>query len=316
MVNASGVRIGWTDVPADVRKGVEKILGGEVVEAVSQSGGFSPGSADRIRIADGRRAFVKAANAALNERTPGLYRREAEITAQLPRDLPATQLIGTYDDGDWVALVLADVEGRHPRTPWRLEEIVGVLATLEALADRLTPCPIESLPSAVEELRGDFAGWERLHNDPWSGLPGLAAAHLDDLRRLGARGADVLAGATLIHTDVRADNLLVRADGSVVLVDWPWASRGCDWVDSLSVLINVELYGGHDVERLLASSPLLARVPADDINAALAGFGGYFYDAARQPSQPGLPTVRQFQRDQGDAVLGWLARRLNWFAAS
>jgi hypothetical protein len=56
----------------------------------------------------------------------------------------------------------------------------------------------------------------------------------------------------------------------------------------------------------------LSRVPAEEINAVLAGFCGYFYDIARQPPSPGLPTVRQFQRDQGDAVLRWMARRLNW----
>jgi Phosphotransferase enzyme family len=312
VVNATGTRITWTDVPAGVREGVEKIVGGEVVEAVSQSGGFSPGSADRVRTADGRRAFVKAANAELNPHTPGLYRREAGVTEHLPDDVPATQLLGVHDDGDWIALVLADVEGRHPRTPWLHEEVVGVLATLEVLARRLTPCPIDELPSAVDEHRGGFAGWERLRDDPWPGLPPVAAAHLDDLRGLGARGTEALRGDTLLHTDVRADNLLVRPDGGVVLVDWPWACRGCGWFDSLTLLINVELYGGHDVEDLLASSPVLARVSADDINGVLAGLCGYFYDAGRQPPPPGLPTVRQFQRDQGDAVLRWLARRLNW----
>jgi hypothetical protein len=46
MTGASGVRIGWADLPLDVRGAVEAIVGDTVVEAVSQTGGFSPGTAD------------------------------------------------------------------------------------------------------------------------------------------------------------------------------------------------------------------------------------------------------------------------------
>ncbi len=53
-----GVRIGWTDLPIDVRGAVEVIVGGAVVEAVSQVGGFSPGTADRVRTADGRQDLI------------------------------------------------------------------------------------------------------------------------------------------------------------------------------------------------------------------------------------------------------------------
>jgi hypothetical protein len=312
MVDASGVRISWADIPAHVRKGIEEILGGRVVEAVSQRGGFSPGSADRVRLDDGRRAFVKAVSADLNPDSPGLHRREATNTAQLPDDVPASQLLGCYDDGHWVALVFADVDGRTPPTPWQYADIVDVLAALQRLSDRLTPCPVDDLPSLAEELRGAFAGWQELRDDLWDGLPDVAAAHLDELVELSALGLRALEGDTLVHTDIRADNLLIRPDRSVVVVDWPWACRGCAWFDTLCVLLNVELYGGHDVEALLADTPLLARVPADAIDGVLAGLGGFFYNAGRRPASPGLPTLRQFQRDQGDAVLRWLSVRRTW----
>ncbi len=41
----------------------------------------------------------------------------------------------------------------------------------------------------------------------------------------------------------------------------------------------------------------------------LAGYAGYFIDAARLPGIPGLATIRPFQRAQGDAVLRWVAER-------
>jgi hypothetical protein len=37
-----------------------------------------------------------------------------------------------------------------------------------------------------------------------------------------------------------------------------------------------------------------------------AGAAGYFLNRARQPAPPGLPTIREFQRFQGDALLPWL----------
>ena len=46
--------------PLSLRSDVERALGSPVVRAASQPGGFSPGSADRVVLADGRRAFVKA----------------------------------------------------------------------------------------------------------------------------------------------------------------------------------------------------------------------------------------------------------------
>ncbi|NUS74076.1 MAG: phosphotransferase [Corynebacteriales bacterium] len=38
------------------------------------------------------------------------------------------------------------------------------------------------------------------------------------------------AGATLVHADLRADNILIAPPG-VTLVDWPWASYGAPWLD-------------------------------------------------------------------------------------
>jgi hypothetical protein len=43
----------------------------------------------------------------------------------------------------------------------------------------------------------------------------------------------------------------------------------------------------------------------------LAGLAGFFIDAARQPPPVGLPTLRAFQRAQGQAVLSWLREELS-----
>jgi hypothetical protein len=52
-----------------------------------------------------------------------------------------------------------------------------------------------------------------------------AWAHLDRLAELEARWSQAAAGATLLHGDLRADNLLLTPS-RVVLVDWPHACVG------------------------------------------------------------------------------------------
>lgn len=297
MVVAAGVRIGWDDLPGSVRHAVEGIIGGTVVEAVSQVGGFSPGTADRVRTADGRRAFVKAVSFALNEHSPLLHRQEARITAALPPTAPTPRLLGVHDDGDWVALVFTDVDGRHP--DW--DNPADVVAARTAIADlsrALTPCPIDTR-EVRDALESDFAGWHRLRDDPPANLDPWIAEHLDELCRRAEHGLVALAGDTLTHTDIRADNLLISADGSVTVVDWPWGSRGPAWLDTLLLLNNIRLHGGR-------ADLTMVDAVHDDVAGVLAGFGGFFADAARLPAPPGLPSLRAFQQAQADAVVSWL----------
>jgi hypothetical protein len=99
-----------------------------------------------------------------------------------------------------------------------------------------------------------------------------------------------------------------RHGPAATLVDWPWASVGATWLDTVLFSINVRLFGG-DAQRVLTD--LAARTGADpgDFTDVLAGAAGYFLDNARRPAPPGLPTLRAFQRAQGDALLPWLRER-------
>lgn len=308
VISAAGVRIGWSDLPDSVHCAVARILGSSVREACSQAAGFSPGSADRVVTEAGRRAFVKAAGIGLNAMSMQLHRREAAVAAVLPTTAPAPALLGVHDDGDWVALVFDEVDGRAPRTPWVSNEIGAALGALDQLA-RTSPPPelLRLLPDAADELTEDLAGWQRIALDPPVDLDSWAQARLEQLCELASHAPESIRGDSLVHTDIRADNLLVRADGTVAVVDWPWASRGAAWFDRLSLLVNVGLYGGHDVERLVTET-----VPAapNEITAVLVGLTGYFLDAARRAAPCGLPTVRAFQAAQGRSTLEWVKQRL------
>jgi len=303
VISASGVRIGWADLPTPVRAAVEATLGSRVVRASTQAGGFSPGTADRVVTETGDRAFVKAVGTVLNPHSVEFARAELRVSAALPDDAPTPAVLGSYDDGDWVALILEDIDGRHPRTPWVEDEIDATVTALRRLAATLTPSPLPDAPRAADRLADDLAGWVAIAADPIAGLDPWAAAQLDDLQASAARGLAALAdGDTLTHCDIRADNLLVRRDGRIVVVDWPWGCVGPAWLDTVLLAINVIVHGG-DGDRVLAG------IDPRHATDVITGLTGYFLHQGRLPDPPGLPTVRAFQRAQGDALLPWLRGR-------
>jgi len=304
VLDAVGVRIRWPELPGAVRARVEETIGGgPVVEARSQAGGFSPGTADRVRTASGRRAFVKAVSPAINVRSAELARQELLVTAALPEHAPTPRMLGGFDDGDWVVLVLEDIDGVHPRTPWVESEIDAAVTGLGELAGALTPAPLTGVPQAADHLADDFAGWDKVAADPPADLDPWAAGHLPRLRSAAARGLTAIrTGATLVHCDIRADNILIGPGGRMIFVDWPWGCVGPAWLDRLLLAINVLVHGG-DPDRVLAG---VDPRTATDVIAAIAGFFHHIY---RLPPPPGIPTVRAFQKSQADALLPWLRER-------
>lgn len=301
-------RITWAQLPRKVREGVENILGDAVIEAVSQSGGFSPGSADRVRLASGRRAFVKAVCADVNATTPDLHRREAAVTSALPPGVLAPDFLGMYDDGTWVALILADVAGWHPQEPWVEAEVLQVLDAVAGIGEIELPADVE-LPLYEDSLRSAFRGWERLQARPLAGMDPWAGAHMSQLVELAHQGTEYLSGESLVHGDLRADNILITDQG-VVFVDWPWAARGAAWVEGLSVLLNVKTLDPEtSVEHFFADHRVFADTTAHAITAVMAGWAGYFLDMSRRPAPPGIPTLRAFQRRQADALIDWIQAR-------
>ncbi|WP_091444040.1 hypothetical protein [Geodermatophilus poikilotrophus] len=114
-----------------------------------------------------------------------------------------------------------------------------------------------------------------------------------------------------MHVDVRADDLLVTADGAVSVIDWPGAARGAAWVDTVLFAVDPAVHGGVDPELLVADSPVVSGADPADVTDLLLALTGTEAQAVRLPPPPGLPTVRDLQRRFHDAALAWARRRVD-----
>jgi len=313
---AVGERVHWDQLPDTIRRALETRLGSTVTESVTQPGGFSPGVAARLRLADRRRVFIKVIGSWPNPDSPGMHRREARIAAALPGSVPTPRFLWSYDDGDWVAIAFEDIDGRTPVTPWREEELSRVLDAVTQLVESLTPSPIAVEPIA-QRLHEQFQGWRKLGAatrtgaDDLVGVPEWARRHLERLATLESEWQEASAGPTLLHFDLRADNILLAPD-RVLVVDWPHGSLGAGWMELLQLLPSIAMQGGPRPWEIFDSHPLGRPAPDRAVTAVLAALAGYFIVQSRLPAPPGLPTLRAFQRDQGIPALEWLMRRTGW----
>ena len=306
---AVGVRLPYAAVPEAVRTWVEDRLGSPVVATAEQVGGMSPGCATRLVCADGTRAFVKAVGDELNPDTPGLFRREAGVLAHLGEHELWARVLASYDDGAWVALLIEDVEGRHPdfSDPAELDavlaatdrlttvlggqevpgsvDLVDVAVRLTTWADCLTTLP--DSPASVP-----VPDWLRDGADDWAAV----------LREEAARPM-----TQLVHWDLRVDNLLRRATGEVVFIDWGTAARGPAWADPL--LARMERMDEPWFDASLASSPALVEAGDDLVTAFLAGFGAHLAVRSVVAVDLNLPTLKDFRIRESRRMLEAVARR-------
>jgi serine/threonine protein kinase len=260
-----------------------------------------------VTLDDARRVFVKAVGPEPNPHSPGLHRREIEIVSSLPDAAPVPRLLWSHDE-EWVVLVFEDVEGREPAQPWRPDELDLVLGAATELARALTPSPVETRP-AGEALSSGINSWHHLQAERALGLDDWSLRHLEELVALETGVRDAVAGDTLVHLDIRADNILI-ADERVYFVDWPHAHVGAPWLDAVAFAPSVAMQGGPDPEQVLERWPGAQGADPRAVDAALASVAGFFTYRALLPPPPGLPTLRAFQAAQGDVARAWLARRI------
>jgi hypothetical protein len=311
---AVGERVDLEALPSHVRAWLDHELGSPVVHAATQRGGMSPGPAARVTLRDGRRFFVKAVGLELNRTTPRLHRRELAVLRQLPPAPYRPALVAAYDDGDWVVLVLDDVDGTHPD----LDDPATVAALRNAVRHQtasLTPNPIlldgedlaaaatrwhRDIESAPAEQRDTLPGWWRAQEGPL----------LARIRSLPPR----LPSESFCHLDIRDDNMLMRRDGSPALFDWGMSRGGPSWVDEVMLdlhVVTTDAFDGRAREIPMHGSTAYSSGQRDDaITDFVLALATSVALLAVGPEPEGLPRLTSFRRREGAMLLRGAQRRL------
>ncbi|MDZ5662451.1 phosphotransferase [Nocardioides sp. S-58] len=304
---ATARRLEWAFLPTNLRAWIERKCGSPVVRAISQTSGFTPGFASVLVCEDGSRHFVKAASVKAQRMFADSYREEARKLAALPPAVPAPRLLWHLDD-DWVVLGIEYVAARLPQRPWQADDLDALLDSLEEAADALTPPPAElHLDTAEADFAPLLEGWATLR----ATRTDLDPDRLAEAEALARRYAEVVGGDTLVHTDIRSDNVLIDPDGRALVCDWNWPVRGAAWFDSFAALIGPR-GEGLDVEAVIAGRRLLRDVDPEALDVNLALYVGYFFTQCELPVPPTSPHIRAHQRWQGEVCWDWLAERRGW----
>ncbi|WP_181724056.1 aminoglycoside phosphotransferase family protein [Nocardia gipuzkoensis] len=302
-------RIEWHELPQPVRTGIEARLGAPVRSAVTQTGGYSHGAAVRLLLNDGRRAFAKVINC--DDKLCGMYQTEARTAARLPPTVPTPAVQFTAELAGWFVMVFDDVAGRHPRLD-KPAELDAVLTAVEQLANVLTPSPIPDVPAMADSYGPKLNCWRHFaEHGPPVDLDSWSLRNLDRLAELESTWPEATDGTTLLHTDLRPDNMLLRPDGTVVVIDWAWPCVGAAWLELVSLAPSIAA-SGIDPDPVLATHPVTRTTDSAAVDAFLCALVGYWVHSSRMPPPPHSPKLRRHQACSAQVSGEWLRRRLAW----
>ncbi|WP_037969303.1 phosphotransferase family protein [Streptosporangium amethystogenes] len=311
-LGATAIRPSWEELPRNLRNSITAHLGSAVVTADVQGGGFTPGVAARLGLANDDRVFIKAIPD--DHVLSGKYLTEAATSADLPATAPTPRLRWYDASAGWIVLIFEDLDGRHPDLSPGSADVPAVVTAVSGLVELLTPSPLSDLPSASTTRVSLLHGWRELVTCPPADLGGWERRHLCDLSELETHWAQHADGSTLIHGDIRPDNMIATAGEVVFVVDWAQPSRGAAWQD-IADLVPHMIMAGHSpvsAEKTLIGVPAWDFALPEVITSYAASFAGYWTRMSRQPAPPGVPNLRGYQRRAAAAAIAWTMYRTGW----
>jgi aminoglycoside phosphotransferase (APT) family kinase protein len=303
-------RLQWTDVPLPLRARLEDALGAPVTDTVTPAGGFGHQLAAALRLAGGRRVFVKAAPD--DDPLTAANVHEAAVLDALPSGVAAPELLGIHRAADWTAVVIAHLDGPHPDLSPASGDAGQTWARLDKLTSSPAPAPYAAAVSTTPSTAAALHGWDELLSDPPADLAPAARDRLPQLVELEAAWPALARGNRIVHGDLRADNMVRDRHLGVTFVDWAHATTGPACIDAASLAPQLVL-AGHapvDIARLLRDHPATASSPKTT-TAFLAALTGHWHRNARRPAPLGAPGLRAYQHRAAAAGLAILGHRLS-----
>ncbi len=258
-------------------------------------GGYTRAERWVVALADGDSCFAKIGT---DDHTRRAVADEARFYAACQSDFTPS-LLGFDHHPERPMLLLEDLSRAYWPPPWDDELIERVRLTLDRVAATDPPAHLPDL----EHQRAFLSGWRGVEADPipFLGLelasPAWLEGALPDL--VAASDRAVLSGSSLVHFDVRSDNLAFLTDRTV-LVDWTHPAVGNPLLDIVGWLPSLSFEGG----------PLPDQILGPEATELASLVAGYFAFQAGLPPPPTAPTVRAIQLGTLTVALPWAARLL------
>ncbi|MBI1930535.1 phosphotransferase [Candidatus Poribacteria bacterium] len=272
---------------------VERIVGKHAIRFLYASRGYTPAERWSITFSEQTSAFVKMGTTAP---TSARLRGEHQIYTSV-KGAFMPRYFGWEDDGVNPLLILEDLSQGFWPPPWntaRIDAVIHALSEMHASSASAPP---------YHTVHGDrFGCWHEVAANPKPFLSlGLASEKwLERALPILIEQEDQveLSGTSLIHFDIRSDNICLR-DNRAVLVDWDCACLGNPKLDLGSWLPSLQAEGGPQPESILPNAGSIA-----------AWVSGFFASRAGLPQIPQAPRVREVQRVQLETALPWAIRAL------
>ena len=305
-LNPLSVRVPWDELPASVRSEIERLAGARVTRGTTIEAGFSPGLIARLETADGRSLFVKACATSINPRTPLIHAREARVLG-LIAGLNPVPFLGEFSCDGWTGVVTLFVSGSQP---------VAILSSTDSLfdvVDTISSFPLQDgIDSHADLLANDFLWFgvaQLIERDGTLSSP-WGAANAVTLLRIENDLLAAVEGQSLIHGDLRADNVIVSLNGVAVAIDWPAAAVGNPLFDVLTFATSLALEGHREAADIATLSRAFRTADSTLVTTLLVGLFGHYRWAASLDNPPGIPGVRAYQARLAAVLEQWLTTRI------
>jgi Phosphotransferase enzyme family len=211
------------------------------------------------------------------------------------------------------------IEGGNPPVPVTPHTVAEMLATADRLA-AVEPCAVAGLTHDTDAVSRYWIGARELAADDARGS--ITSSLLSSTLTIDAQdwlvtnlarvvelergfGA-AFAGESLLHNDLRTDNVVASPSRGFVPVDWAWASIGSPLFDVVTMLPSLHLDGAGPPWETINGSTIGAAASPGELSALVAGVLGEFVRCALRPPPPGIAHVRLFQARQAAVCLDWL----------
>lgn len=318
----------WSDVPLSLVTEIEIILKSKIIKSEIVWGGYSPSASFHVILENKEEYFIKGTHPGQTAHGAEMMRQEISAYNNIPylKGISSHYIdsVSLGGEKDWLLGIWKFIEGAEKCRPWTKDKITKIIRTLANLHQNTEYKDIKEHVSKACETNhvSDFvlgtAGWRKFTSidkkNNFCALfenPDQGYAWLEEILPIFKNALDHLPNIkikeSLLHFDLRSDNILFDAKGDVRLLDWPDICWGPILFDLVGFFPSVQGESDLNCIDLMRIYQDISGLSFDEEDqfAVLASISGYFADNAYRNVPPALPRLRWIQKLQLDSCLDW-----------